>query len=129
MSYWVQGVFGAAAISLTCGAVQLASGHDLTSPLQGMTAVQESGVNRAAKSDRAEVTKSLVATRTVSVKLGGLADTSVVLRLPLNREARDSAPSSLLIKSEQRKPMVACEPVVSVLTEVAKKLQPGRCVT
>jgi hypothetical protein len=24
---------------------------------------------------------------------------------------------------------VACEPVVSVLTEVAKQLQPGRCVT
>jgi hypothetical protein len=24
---------------------------------------------------------------------------------------------------------VACEPVVSVLTEVAKLLQPGRCVT
>jgi hypothetical protein len=24
---------------------------------------------------------------------------------------------------------VACEPVVSVLTEIARQLQPGRCVT
>jgi hypothetical protein len=32
-------------------------------------------------------------------------------------------------KSFDRKLTVACEPVVSVLTEVAKQLQPGRCVT
>jgi len=25
--------------------------------------------------------------------------------------------------------MVACEPVVSLLTEIARQLQPGRCVT
>jgi len=32
-------------------------------------------------------------------------------------------------KPGDRKMTVACEPVVSVLTEVAKLLQPGRCVT
>jgi hypothetical protein len=34
-----------------------------------------------------------------------------------------------MLKSGDRKNAVACEPVVSVLTEVAKLLQPGRCVT
>jgi hypothetical protein len=45
------------------------------------------------------------------------------------REARDRAPHSPLIKSGVGKPLVACEPSVSVLTEVAKHLEPGRCVT
>jgi hypothetical protein len=35
----------------------------------------------------------------------------------------------LVTKSGKRKLTVACEPVVSVLTEVAKQLEPGRCVT
>jgi hypothetical protein len=34
-----------------------------------------------------------------------------------------------MMKSGGQKTAVACEPVVSVLTEVAKLLQPGRCVT
>jgi hypothetical protein len=32
-------------------------------------------------------------------------------------------------KSGDRKLAMACEPVVSVLTEVAKLLEPGRCIT
>jgi hypothetical protein len=39
--------------------------------------------------------------------------------------ARPAAPSF----AKPGKTAVACEPVVSVLTEVAKLLQPGRCVT
>jgi hypothetical protein len=36
----------------------------------------------------------------------------------------------LLLKSgDRRKPPVGCEPMFSVLTEAAKQLQPGRCVT
>jgi hypothetical protein len=39
-----------------------------------------------------------------------------------------------LIKSDGAKPAstkrpVACEPSVSILTEIAKNLQPGRCIT
>jgi hypothetical protein len=49
--------------------------------------------------------------------------------MPMAREARDRAPHSPLIKSGVGKPLVACEPSVSVLTEVAKHLEPGRCVT
>ncbi len=36
---------------------------------------------------------------------------------------------SLFKSGDRRKATVACEPMVSVLTEVAKQLQPGRCVT
>ena len=36
---------------------------------------------------------------------------------------------SLFNSGDRRKATVACEPMVSVLTEVAKQLQPGRCVT
>ena len=38
------------------------------------------------------------------------------------------APPTLL-RNQSRKPTLACEPVVSALTEVARLLQPGRCVT
>jgi hypothetical protein len=34
-----------------------------------------------------------------------------------------------LLRTPARKPTIACEPMVSSLTEVAKLLQPGRCVT
>jgi hypothetical protein len=63
----------------------------------------------------------------VSLRLNDLADTSVLLRVPFT-EARNIKPPALL-QSRSRKPTVACEPVVSSLTEVAKLLQPGRCVT
>jgi hypothetical protein len=33
------------------------------------------------------------------------------------------------LKSGNGKMTVACEPAVSVLTEIAKQLAPGRCVT
>jgi len=73
-------------------------------------------------------------TRTVSVRLYGLSDTSVVVRIPVAREARNAPSAPLVTRSGDRKPgdrklTVACEPVVSVLTEIAKQLQPGRCVT
>ena len=48
------GILGVIAVSATFGAVQFASGHDLTSGLRAFsTAPQEQeGVNRAAKADR-----------------------------------------------------------------------------
>ncbi|MBV9460087.1 MAG: hypothetical protein JO141_21585 [Bradyrhizobium sp.] len=39
----------------------------------------------------------------------------------------NAAPSSHQVKDPRK--MVACEPVVSVLTDIAKHLQPGRCIT
>jgi hypothetical protein len=120
-------VFGAAAVSLTLGAVQFASGHDLSLPL--LSAKQVDTVNRADKTDRAVVAVPVTPGRTIGFRPGDLPDTSVLVRVPLTREVRESTRAPLFTKSEQSKPMVACEPVVSVLTEVAHKLQPGRCVT
>ena len=89
-------------------------------------AVPETGVNRAAKADRATVPASAGQSQTISLRPDGLADTSVLVRVPVAREARNEArdrpaPSSVP-KSGTRKTAVACEPVVSVLTEVAKLL-------
>ncbi len=66
----------------------------------------------------------------ISLRLDSLSDTSVLIRMPAASEVRSgpSAPSTIKPSSD-RKVAVACEPPVSVLTEVAKELQPGRCVT
>jgi hypothetical protein len=68
-------------------------------------------------------------TRTISVSVDGLSDTSILVRVPVARkEARNTSPAPVLTNKPVGR-TVACEPVVSVLTEVAKQLQPGRCVT
>ena len=138
MSQLSRGIFAAIAVSAMCGvggAVQFAAGHDLSGAAQNAPATSEASINRAAKTDRAaRLPEGATQTRAVSVRLYGLSDTSVVVRIPVAREARN-APSAPLVtnsgdrKAGNRKPTVACEPVVSVLTEIAKQLQPGRCVT
>ena len=70
-----------------------------------------------------------IQTRTIALRLEALADTSVLVRIPVAREARNAPSGPMINKSGNRKLAVACEPMVSVLTEVAKLLQPGRCVT
>ena len=138
MSQLSRGIFAAIAVSLMCGvggAVQFAAGRDLSGATPSSAGISEALINRAAKADRAtRLPEGVVQTRTVSVRLYGLSDTSVVVRIPVAREARN-APSVPLVtrsgdrKSGARKLTVACEPVVSVLTEIAKRLEPGRCVT
>ena len=138
MSKIFSGILGTLAVSLSLGAAQYASGSDLVGLARQSTAVAtapQATINRAAKADRAaRLPEGAAQTRTVSVRLYGLSDTSVVVRIPVAREARN-APSVPLVtrsgdrKSGARKLTVACEPVVSVLTEIAKRLEPGRCVT
>lgn len=133
MSQIQKGIFGALALGLTIGAVQLALAHDLIGSKPAASTAPETGINRAAKTDRATVPPSRGQTETISLRPDGLTDTSVVLRIPVAKEARNEArdrpaPPSMP-KSGVRKTAVACEPVVSVLTEVAKLLEPGRCVT
>ncbi len=133
MSQISKAIFGALAISVACGAVQLAFGHDLAGIGQVASAAPETGINRAAKADRDAVKVAAAQTRTVAFRPDGLPDTSVLVRMPVAKESlRDEArdhPAPSLLKSGSRKTTIACEPVVSVLTEVAKLLQPGRCVT
>jgi hypothetical protein len=130
MSQISKGILGAIAITLTAGAVQLASGRDLLGIRQEPSGTTEATVNRAAKADRmagAEVPAGPM--RTIALRLASLPDTSVVFHVPLTQEARNGASARSLTRSGSHKMTVACEPVVSVLTEVARQLQPGRCVT
>ena len=100
MSQIHKGIFGALAISVMFGAVQLAFAHDLIGGKIAARAVPETGVNRAAKADRATVPASAGQSQTISLRPDGLADTSVLVRVPVAREARNEtrdrpAPSSV----------------------------------
>ena len=131
MSQIHNGIFGALALSLTLGAVQFASGHDLAAGLR-QAALSGTTVNRAAKADRATVKAAPAQTQTIALRSDSIPGTSVLVRVPDPKDEarnRPSQPDPSPPKSPGRKMAVACEPPVSVLTEVAKLLQPGRCVT
>jgi hypothetical protein len=129
MSKLSKRILSVAAVSLTLGAAQFALGRDLSGRAQqDVAGTAEAVVNRAGKADRAErVAAPAVQSRTISLQPHGLAATSVLVRIPLADAVR--SPTRSLIKSGNGRTAVACEPAVSVLTEVAKQLEPGRCVT
>jgi hypothetical protein len=132
------GILGAAAATLAFGTVHLevAAKGDL----QQQIAVAQSGVTpqvvRAAKGDR--LTAPAVHGQnlqgqnlTVSFRLPG-ADSSVMMRVLLpsgGNATEDKVSPAAAGQASTGKRMVACEPSVSVLTPVAKLLQPSRCVT
>lgn len=127
-------VFTALAAIATLGVAQIAageavSGATLADRFQALG--EPDGINRTAKADReVAVTQTAGHGRTVLLKIESLADTSVLVRLPRDKEARNRAPARPSAKPAGDKKMAtACEPPVSVLAEVAKLLQPGRCVT
>ena len=137
MSQIFKAILAALAITATFGAFQLASGHDLTGRRQLASTEPATEINRAAKADRAALRAAQRQTDTITIRSVGLEDTSVVVRVPVVQAPVVQAP---VVREQVRnrpaapaKPgaskMVACEPPVSVLTEVAKLLQPGRCVT
>ena len=140
MSKIFSGILGTLAVSLSLGAAQYASGSDLVGLARQSTAVApptavapqatpQASINREAKADRADAPTNALQTKTISVSVDGLSDTSILVRVPVARkEARNTSPAPVLTKKPVAR-TVACEPVVSVLTEVAKQLQPGRCVT
>jgi hypothetical protein len=132
MSKIFSGMLGALAVSVSLGAAQYASGSDLVGLARQSTAAAtapEAAINREAKADRANAPANALQTRTISVSVGGLSDTSILVRVSVARnEARTTPPAPGWSKQPVAR-TVACEPVVSVLTEVAKQLQPGRCVT
>lgn len=137
-------IFAALAAVATLGAVQIAAGQaastsNLADRFQALSepALPEpmgaAGINRAAKGDReAYVPQAAVKARTVLLRVESLADTSVLVRIPVQKEVRNLPPAPPAARpagDKGKKMTVACEPVVSVLTEIAKLLQPGKCVT
>ena len=139
MSQIFKAILAALAVTATFDAVQLASGHDLIGGRQLASTVPAADINRAAKTDRAALRAAPGQTETITIRSVGLDDTSVVLRVPVaqqevreevrNPPAAPAKPGATKPGATKTKMTVACEPPVSVLTEVAKLLQPGRCVT
>ena len=147
MSHMASGSLGVVAAVLALGAVHLevSAGNELLGPAQrgdasviaparaGESNATVTNVDRSAKGDR-ETAVSPAGGLTLSFRLPGLPDTSVAMRMP-SGEAADAlrkapAPTTGSGKgSSAGSRPVACEPVVSVLTDVAKRLEPGRCVT
>src|ERR1700722_3347647 len=122
-------IFGVIAVALSLGAVQLASGRDLSGGLQVDKGTAATAINRATKTDRsAAVAGPAIPMRTIQLRLEGLSNTSTLLRLPVV-QARNRSSVPPVTKWLDRKMAVACEPVASALTEAARQLEPGRCVT
>jgi hypothetical protein len=129
MSQIAKGIFAVVAVSLTCGAVQLAFGQDLTNRLRSFASASPETVDRAGKADRlARAATPPIATQTIAFHVDRFPATSILVRIPA-RDASNTAPGVIQIKDQRKAAAVACEPVVSVLTEIAKQLEPGRCVT
>jgi len=155
MSYIRKGILGAVAITLSLGAAHLASGQDLTIGMR-TSGMPEQSIDRSAKTDRAPTFAEPVApTHTISIHVDRVPDTSVLVRIPVAREDQggkdqgskdqgsavqgsanqgsapegNAAPAAQQMKDQRKATAVACEPVVSVLTDIAKRLQPGRCIT
>jgi hypothetical protein len=134
MSRVASGVLVAALATFAFGAVHLAgaSGNSQRilikvsdaspSPAVRMVSI----VNRDTKSDRAGVPVQDRST-TVSFKSPSLPGTSFIVRVP-DGTAAVTAPEKDVTRSAPKR-MTACEPSVSVLTAIAKQLQPSRCVT
>ena len=133
-------VLGVVAGAAMFGAIQYASGNDLRGTLTdqdtlaGQDKVAENTVNRAGKGDRAALSAAQGdrQSQTLSFRIQGLSDTSVLLRLagtPVLMKNQPATSRAVPLTNKPQKAAVACEPPVSVLTEVAKVLQPGRCVT
>lgn len=135
MSQIFKATLAAIAVSGTFGAVQLASGHDLVWNSQLASSEPAGEINRSAKTDRVIFKAAETPTETITIRSVGLPDTSVVVRVPAAQMPGAQAPK---VEGRNRpepsrpattKRAIACEPPVSVLTEVAKLLEPGRCVT
>jgi hypothetical protein len=153
MSYIRKGILSAVAVTLSLGAAHFAFGEDLTVGMR-IAGIPDQGIDRSGKTDRAPVLAEPVApTHTISIHVDRVPGTSVLVRMPVAHDeegAKDqgratqgnassgsanpkAAPEGNAVPAAQQakdpRRTVACEPVVSVLTDIAKHLQPGRCIT
>jgi hypothetical protein len=109
MSRIANGIFGLLAATAAFGVIQVASGSDVVSNTSqpSIHSPVEMVVNRSAKGDRA-----------------------AVRRVPVPVETARNNPAPMPSRPAiRRQSTLACEPVVSVLTSIAKQLPAGRCVT
>jgi hypothetical protein len=99
--------------------------------LQTDKTVAATAVDRSGKTDRGEITLSSAEGRTITFQHPDLPSTTVALRVWEIAGAAKGRPVLKEPKARAEKPKraVACEGVVSVLTEVAKHLEAGRCLT
>lgn len=115
---------------------EMAAGRALDRPMPNDSRLQlgkdiaVTGINRSAKRDRGEISASATEGRTITFQNPDLPSTTVALRL-WETVAAKSRPVPRAKKAPDARPKqaVACEGVVSGLTEVAKHLEAGRCVT
>lgn len=125
------GILGAAAATLAFSTVHLeisAKGEQGQAAMVRADAVPQ--VERAGKGDRLIAPSVQGQNLTISFRLPGV-DSSVMMRvlLPAGGSATDHKVAPPADRASTGKRMVACEPSVSVLTPVAKLLQPSRCIT
>jgi hypothetical protein len=90
------------------------------------------GVNRDAKGDRLVSPQTMAAYRTVALPVSGLPATLVLVRLPRavhNAATRRQPKVAPRPEGATSKPLVACEPIASILTEAGRSGMTGRCIT
>lgn len=131
MSAFTPPLLGAAAALAVVGGLHLeiASGQSLPPELRDGDArnaatmsIVQYDVNRAAKSDRH-------ATVFVPADQSAITAVSNYLSTPATTVAIRIKSPVKPPPARNEKQLTACEGVVSALTEVAKQLQPGRCIT
>lgn len=99
--------------------------------LQSATTVAAAFINRAAKRDREPRVSSAAEGHTVTFRHPDFPSTTIAARVSEAAGAVRSRPmqNGRKLPAARSRQTVACEPVVSALTEIAKHLDVGRCVT
>ena len=85
-------IFGSLAAFLTLGAMQFATGQEFAGRFQAVTEPTGIDVNRGTKADREANVRAATPTRTISLKVDSVTDTSVLVRVPVAKEARNLPP-------------------------------------
>ena len=91
MSQISKAIFATLAVSGTFGAVQIASGQPSLAAGNSPRPSRREGINRGAKADRAASNSAPNPTETVTLRSVNLADTSVLVRIPVQTAPRPYA--------------------------------------
>ena len=133
MSRVASGMLVAAVATFAFGAVHLAGATGNNQQVLNRAgdaslppASQALRINREAKSDRAGAPIHHGSV-TLSFKVPAMPGKSFVVRVPNENVAR-TAPTKDAERPSSKRRTTACEPAVSVLTTIAKQLQPSRCL-